>query len=192
MQLAGVGGEPDVDRQHPQFFQHLQDAVFRRDRQRKDHQIDARAPPEFDQVVDDAEFALTGAVGAAALIAAVVEQADDLDAGILLPLQLHDNMLAGHAAADDHRAAGEAAFARPFAHSQEQQLARDHQRHQAADIEAAEPDAREHLAGFGEERGADHDQEHHRPGRGQPHVLLLVAAEGLHLVDIGGLEGEHR
>ena len=101
-------------------------------------------------------------------------------------------LLAGLAAADDHRAAGEAAFARPFAHQQEQQLARGDQRDQAADIEAAEPDAREHLAGFGEERRADDDQEHHRPGRGEPHVLLLVAAEGLHLVDVGGLEGEHR
>ncbi len=147
---------------------------------------------EFDQIVDGAELALAGAVGAAALVAAVVEQADDLDAGILLPPQLLDHVLAGLAAADDHGAAGEAAFARPFAHQQEQQLARGDQRDQAADIEAAEPDAREHLAGFGEERRADHDQEHHRPGRGEPHVLLLVAAEGLHLVDVGGLEGEHR
>ena len=59
------------------------------------------------------------------VVAAVVEQADDLDAGILLPLQLLDDVLAGLAAADDHGAAGEAAFARPFAHQQEQQLARD-------------------------------------------------------------------
>ncbi len=122
-----MGGEPDVDRQHPQFLQHLQDAVFRRNRQRKDHQINACAPAELDQVVDHPEFALAGAVGAAALVAAVVEQADDLDAGILLLPQLFDDVFTGHAAADDHRAAGEAAFARPFAHQQEQQPARRYQ-----------------------------------------------------------------
>ena len=128
MQLVGVGGEADVERQHPQFLQHLQDAVLRRDRQREDHQIDARAAAELDQVVDAAELGLAGAFGAGAVVTAVVEQADDLDAGILLPMQFFDHVRAGFAAADDHRAAGEAAFARPFAHQQEQHLARDQER----------------------------------------------------------------
>ena len=66
------------------------------------------------------------------------------------------------------------------------------QRDQADDVEGAEPDAREHVAGLGEERRADDDQKHDRPRRGEPHVLLLVAAERLHLIDVGGLEGEHR
>ncbi len=52
--------------------------------------------------------------------------------------------------------------------------------------------AKTSVAGLGEERGADGDQEHHRPGRGEPHVLLLVAAERLHLVDVGDLERQHR
>src|SRR6516164_7525025 len=29
-QLVGMRGQPDIDRQHPQLFQHLQDAAFRR------------------------------------------------------------------------------------------------------------------------------------------------------------------
>ena len=92
---------------------------FRRDRQREDHEVDARAPAEFDQIVDGAELALAGAIGAAAIVAAVVEQADDVDAGVLLPAQFLDHASAGIAAADDDRAAGETAFARPFAHEQE-------------------------------------------------------------------------
>ena len=96
------------------------------------------------------------------------------------------------AAADDRGAAGEAALARPFAHQEKQHVAREHEYGETADIERAEPDAREHVAGLGEERRADHDHEHHRPGRGEPHVLLLVTAERLHLVDIGGLERQHR
>ena len=75
------------------FLQHLQDAAFRRDRQREDHQIDARAAAEFDEIVDGAELALAGAIGAAAVVAAVVEQADDLNAGVLLAAQFLDDAL---------------------------------------------------------------------------------------------------
>jgi hypothetical protein len=48
------------------------------------------------------------------------------------------------------------------------------------------------VARFGEERNSDGDQKHHRPGGGKTHVLLLVPAERLHLIDVGDLEGEHR
>ena len=65
------------------------------------------------------------------------------------------------------------------------------QREQAEHVEAAEPGAGELVAGFGEERSADGDQKHHRPRRGEPHILLLVAAEGLDLIDVGGLERQH-
>ena len=127
-----------------------------------------------------------------AVVAAVVEQADDAHVGIALVCERRDQRFAGLAAADDGGAAGEAAFAGPAPHQQEQPAAEREQRDQADDIEAAEPDAGELVAGLGEERHADHDQEHHRPGRGEPEILLLVAAERLHLVDVGGLEGEHR
>src|SRR5215470_6771599 len=55
---------------------------------------------------------------------------------------------------------------------------------------AAEPDARELVAGLGEEARADDQKEDDRPGRGETEVLLLMAAERLHLVDVGYLEGE--
>jgi hypothetical protein len=109
-----------------------------------------------------------------------------------LPAQFLDHAGAWIAAADDRRAAGEAAFARPLAHQIEKHVTRDDQRGDAADVERAEPDPRKHFAGLGEERGADGDQENDRPGRGQPHVLFLVTAERLHLIDIGGLEGQDR
>ena len=38
-------------------------------------------------------FALAGAIGAAAIVAAVVEQADDLDAGVFLLAQFVDHAL---------------------------------------------------------------------------------------------------
>src|SRR6185437_5618712 len=164
LQLVGMGSKPDIDRQHPQLLQHLQDAAFRRNRQREDHQIDARAAAEFDQIVDRAELALSGAFGAAAIVAAVVEQADDFDAGILLPPQILDHSTAEIAAADDYRAPREAAFARPAAHRVEQQISREDEDRKAADIEGAEPEPREHFPGFGEKRRADGQQEHQRPG----------------------------
>jgi hypothetical protein len=95
-----VRGEPDVERQHPELLQHLQDAAFRRDRQREDHQIDARTPSELHQVVDGAELALAGDFRTAAGVATVVEQADDLDAGIRLAPQLLDHARARIAAPD--------------------------------------------------------------------------------------------
>ena len=127
-----------------------------------------------------------------AVVAAVVEQADDADVGVALVAHRADQRLAGFAAADDGGAPVEPAFAGPAPHQEEQRAAEREQRDQADDVEAAEPDARELVAGLGEERHADHDQEHHRPRRGEPEVLLLVAAERLHLVDVGDLERQHR
>jgi len=51
-----VGGEPDVDREHLEFLEHLQDARFSRDRQRHDHEVDACAPRDLDQIVDGPEL----------------------------------------------------------------------------------------------------------------------------------------
>jgi len=79
-----------------------------------------------------------------------------------------------------------------MAHQQEQRPPKADQNQQAGDIEAAEPYARELIAELGEERHADRDQEHHRPGRRQAEILLFITAERLHLVDVRGLEREHR
>ena len=45
---------------------------------------------------------------------------------------------------------------------------------------------------LGEEAIATITREYDRPGDGEPEYWLTGAAEGLHLVDVGGLEGEHR
>src|SRR6185312_10850229 len=139
---------------------------------------------EFHEIVDRAELALTRDLGLRAVVAAVVEDADDLDAGVLLALERLDNPASRVAAADDHGAAGEPALPRPVADGVEPGLAFDNQAGEADQIEGAEPQPGEFLTGFGEEGHPDHDQEDERPGRGKPHVLLLVPAEGLHLVDV--------
>ena len=127
-----------------------------------------------------------------AVVAAVVEHADDAHVGVALRGERLDQRLAVRVGADDDGAAVEPALPRPAPHQEEQRAPEREQRQQAEHVEAAEPDARELVAGLGEERHADGDQEHHRPGRGEPQILLLVAAERLHLVDVGDLERQHR
>ena len=61
-----------------------QDAVLRRDRQREDDEIDPRHPRELHEIIDRAELLLAGADHGRPIAAAIVEQADDADIGILL------------------------------------------------------------------------------------------------------------
>ena len=190
-QLVGMRREPDIDRQHPQLLEHLQDAALGHDRQREDHEIDAGPPRELDQIVDGAELARAGDRLRRAVVAAVVEQADHAHVGIALIADRRRQRLAGGAAADDGGAPRQPAFLGPAPHQHEQRAAERQQRHEPDDIEAAEPDPRELVAGLGEERHADQNEEHHRPGRGEPEILLLMAAERLHLVDVGDLERQH-
>ena len=51
--------------------------------------------------------------------------------------------------------------------------------------------ARNFAAELGEERDADEQQEHEGPGRDHPRHLAELAAEHLHLIDVGGLEADH-
>ncbi len=60
VQLVHVCREPDVDRQHPQLAQHLQNAGLGGDRQREDDQIDACATAEGDEVIDGPELGKAG------------------------------------------------------------------------------------------------------------------------------------
>ena len=191
-QLVGMCRQADVDRQHPQLLQHLQDARFRRDRQREDHQVDAGAAREFDQIVDRAELEKPGHHIGRAFVAAIVERADDADVTVALRRDRVDQRSALLVGADDDGAPFEAALLGPAPHHEKQRAAEHDQHDQPGDVERAEPDARELVAGLGEERDADDDQEHDRPGRREPEILFLVTAEGLHLVDVGSLERERR
>ncbi len=169
----------------------MQDAAFGGDRQRKDHEIDAGLARELDDIVHRAEIGDAVAGGETAVVGAIVEHADDADVGIALRGERFEQRFAVQVGADHDGAAVEPALPRPAPHQQEQAAPECDQRQQAEYVEGAEPGARELVAGFGEERQADCDQKDHGPRRGQPHILLLVAAERLHLVDVGDLERQH-
>ena len=192
-QLVGVRGEADVDRQHPQLLQHLQDARLGRDRQREQHEVDAGAAGEFDDVVDLAELRAAGAGVERAAVVAVVEHAEHVDVGMsscaFSASTSFSPLLVG---ADDDGAAVEPALARPAAHHRAQHQPLGDQRGQADEEERREPEPRNLAAELGEERGADEQQEHERPGRDHPRHLPELAAEHLHFVDVGGLEADHR
>ena len=126
------------------------------------------------------------------VVAAVVEQADETQVGVALVVERLDQVFAQLAAADDHGASRQPALAGPAPHHEEQATAERQQHEQADDIEAAEPDARELVARLGEERDADGDEEHHRPGGGEAEILLLQPAERLHLINVGDLERDQR
>ena len=150
-----------------------------------------RVTGEIHQVVDGAELWHAGCARGAALVVAVVEHADQPHVGIALRAERADQLFAVAVAADDHGAAVEPALVRPAAHHEKQSAPEGDQREQAEHVKRAEPGAGELVAGLGEKRNADGDQEHHGPRRSEPHVLLLVAAEGLDLIDIGDLERQH-
>ncbi len=81
MQLVHMRREPDVDRQHPQLAQHLQNARLGGDRQREDDQIDACAAAEGDEIVHRPELGKTGDDGRGACVRPIVENAEDLKIG---------------------------------------------------------------------------------------------------------------
>ena len=184
--------EADVDRQHPELLEHLQDARLGRDRQREDHEVDAGAAREFDEVVDRAELLQAGAGGGRAVVAAVVEHADKAHIRLALALQRGDEMLARIAAADHDRAAVEPAFAGPAAHDAVQKQAQAIEREQADAVVAREPEAGIHAAELREERDRDDHQKDDGPRDGEPRALADRIAESLDLIDVGGLERDHR
>ena len=85
-----MGRQADVDRQHPQLLQHFENARLRRDRQREQHEVDAGAAGEFDDVVDLAELRVAGAGVERAIVVAVVEHAEHVDVGIGLCVERLD------------------------------------------------------------------------------------------------------
>ena len=112
--------------------------------------------------------------------------------GIALQGERADQRFTLAVATDHDRAAVEPAFLGPAPDQEEQPAPEGDQREQPEHIERAEPGAGELIARLGEEGNADGDEKYHRPGGGEPHILLLVSAEGLHLINVGHLEREHR
>ncbi len=108
-----------------------------------------------------------------------------------LGLERLDQLFAVLVGADDDGAAVEPALAGPAAHHRAQEQPLGDQGGEADEEERREPQPRDLAAEFGEERGADEQQEHEGPGRDHPRHLPQLAAEHLHFVDVGGLEADH-
>ena len=145
-------GQADVDRQHPQLLQHFQNARLRRNRQCEQHEVDAGAAGEFDDIVDLAEFRAAGAGIERAVVIAVVEYAEHVDVGIVLDLERLDQFFAGLVGADDDGAAVEPALPRPASHQRAQEQPFGDQRGEADEEEGRQPEPRNLAAEFGEER----------------------------------------
>ena len=142
-QLVGMRGEPDVDRQHPELAQHLQQALLRRNRQGENDEIEPRAPGEFDQFVNAAELRETRDDIGRARVGAVVEDAKDAQIAVVLSGERAQHGFGRRAAADDRGAPIELALPRQRAHEGGEREALGHQRGEAEEIPAGEPDARE-------------------------------------------------
>ena len=141
-QLVHVRGEPHVDRQHPQLAHHLQDALFRRQRQRHEDEIDARQARELDEIIDRAELRDAADDQRRAIVAAVVEHAADAQVGVRFGLSASISDSAPAAAADDDDAAHQMAGARPAPHQRGQQTPARRAGRTARRVEGRRPDAR--------------------------------------------------
>ena len=190
-QLVGVRREADVDRQHPELLEHLQDAALGRDRQREDHEVDARAAGEFDEVVDRAEL---GDAGAAVergrrcgrrtrrgRDVGIVAGASSAWISVLAVARRRRRRRCG-----DRAGPGASTGARGNAGSR--------------GPPSTPPDRRERTtrarrAKFGphlHEKGCpDEQQERECPGRCQPGHLAKLPPEDLDIVDFSGLETHH-
>src|SRR5262249_40947964 len=149
------------------------------------------APGKAHEVVDRAELLALADLREGALLAAVIEHAEHAHVAVALGGKGADERFAARIRADDDGAASEPSLPRPLPHQHKHGAAERPQKDKPCNKEGTKPQARVVISYFDEEREADDNEEDDRPGRGKPEILLLVAAERLHLIDIGGLESEH-
>src|SRR5207344_1879292 len=114
-----------------------------------------------------------------AVVAAIVEHADQADVGIGLAFQRRDQVFARIAAADHHGAAIEPSLAGPAPHHAIESEAHAIEREQADAEIAGKPEARIHAAELGEEGERDQHEEYDRPRDGKPRALAHRIAERL-------------
>ena len=91
-QLVGMSRKPDLDGKYPQLLQHFENSRLRRDRQREQHEVDASASRQFQDVVDLAQLRTAGAGVHRAVIVAIVEYAEHSDIGIILGCKRPDEL----------------------------------------------------------------------------------------------------
>ena len=162
-----MGREPDVDRQHPELAQHLQEALLgrtgtvkmtRSSLVRRANSTRSSTVPSFGIIGDDVGRTVVGPV---------VEDAAKLQARVLLLLEELDQALGGRAASDDRGAPIEPSLAREPAdgrsHGQPAAAEDDEAEHQPD----REKDARKGVRALHEEDAGERDQEDEAPGAGR-------------------------
>ena len=191
LQLVRVRREADVDRQHPQLLEHLQDARFRRYWQREDHKVDAGESGELDEVIDSAELGLAGTQDRRAVFAAVIEQADEAHVAVGLRVERRDQRFARAAAADDDGAPLEPPLGGPMVDQTIEAHAKADDGDRADREEAGKPYPRVKIAEPRKEHDGGNDQEHHGERNDEPRAFAERPPERLYVVDVGGLKREH-
>ncbi|MNE28263.1 hypothetical protein D3C80_1216990 [compost metagenome] len=120
-QLVGMGRDADIDRQHPELAQKLENACLGAERQGDDQHIEFRQTGEFHQFRKGAKLRITGDNLGRALALPVVENPADTDIIVRLLLQRADEVSGRIAAADDDGAAFHHAVAAPVANGEAEQ-----------------------------------------------------------------------
>ena len=184
--------EPDIDRQHPEFAQHLQEPLLRRDRQREDHEIETRVAREFDEIVDGSELWKAADYIGRTVIDTIVEEAADAQIGALLRHQVLQHLFRRCAAADDDRAPIKAADLGEVMHDHGDDAANEQQDRQPAEIPGEKPDARENPVKLQKEDCRECHQEDKRPSAGEPEALIKRRPEGAEMIDVERFEREER
>ena len=146
------------------FFSIVENAGLGRDRQREQHEVDAGAARQFDDIVDLAELGAAGAGIHRAVVVAVVEHAEHLDVGIILDLERPDQLFAVLVRAHDDGAAIEPALTGPAAYQRAQKQPPGHECRDPCEEKCREPEPRNFAAELDDEGCADEQQEHERPG----------------------------
>ena len=172
-----MGRKPDVDGEHPELLEELQQPALRGQRQRHDEQVDTRLPPEGDEIGDAAELPVPGDARRRALVLPVVEDAADADVVVRLRGQRRDQVLGRLAAADDDGAALEQSLAGPAAHHAGKADTEAGEGDEPGHVPGGEPDAGEGVAHLGEERRDREQGEDQRPGAIDPADLRPGAAQ---------------
>ncbi len=108
-QLGAQRRDADVDREREQPLQDLHKALLGVSGTGDDQEVDAGIAAEVRQLLEVAELGIAADAVGGALVEAVVEDAEDGELLHLVVLEGGDQLLGLRSAADDHRAAHEAA-----------------------------------------------------------------------------------
>ncbi|KQU02310.1 hypothetical protein ASG60_17690 [Methylobacterium sp. Leaf469] len=170
----------------------MEDAVLGGDGDGEDDEVEAGGAGIGDEVVDGAELGVPRHDGVGAPVAAVVEHADDADAGLGLGVEGADQVFGHGPATHDGRAPVEPATPRLGTDDPGQGEAAEQEQAEARDEDGAQPDARVMVGDLGKHHHGRHDEENERPGGHEAQGRLQEAAQGPDAVEPHDLEEDHR